>query len=96
MSLSRLQQLCRFIRFDDSRTRMDRLRQDKLAPFRYVWEMFFGIAHDLIMRLAKDFLYLGANLTLDNFFVSYKLAETLIEKETTITGTIRSNKREQK
>lgn len=165
MSLSRFQQLSRFIRFDDSRTRIARLREVKLAPFRYVWEMFMknlvmpyvpslelcadeqllttrnrcsfrqylplkpgkygvkifwlvdsqtnypiagevylgkqpkahrstGVAHDLIMRLAKDYLYLGANITLDNFFVSYKLAQSLVAKDTTITGTIRPKKRE--
>lgn len=165
MSGSRFEQLTRFLRFDDSRTRMARLREDKLAPIRYIWDLFQknlnaayvpslelvadeqllktrnrcsfrqyipskpgkygikifwlvdsktnyplaaevylgqqpnlnsskGIAHDLVLRLMKDYLYLGANLTIDNFFVSYELAMDLLEKNTTITGTIRSNKRE--
>lgn len=165
MSLERFQQLTRFLRFDDSRTRIARLREDKLAPIRYIWDLFKrnltmpfipsheivideqllttrnrcsfrqyipskpgkygikifwavdsqtnyplaaevyvgqqpntarskGIAHDLVLRLMKDYLYMGANLTVDNFFVSIPLAEDLIEKDTTMTGTIRSNKRE--
>lgn len=165
MSLKRFQQLTRFLRFDDSRTRLVRLREDKLAPIRYIWDLFSknvtmpfvssleivideqllttrnrcsfrqyipskpgkygikifwavesrtnyplaaevyvgtqpnqnrstGVAHDLVLRLMKDHLYLGANLTVDNFFVSYKLAEDLLRKETTMVGTIRSNKRE--
>lgn len=34
MSLKRFEQLNRFLRFDDSRTRVARLQQDKLAPIR--------------------------------------------------------------
>lgn len=165
MSLERFEQLSRFLRFDDSRTRLVRLREDKLAPIRYIWDLFqknmtaayvpsldmvvdeqllttrnrcsfrqyipskpgkygiklfwvvdsatnfplsaevylgqqpnqarsTGVAHDLVLRLMKDYFHLGVNLTMDNFFVSYALAEELVEKETTITGTIRSNKRE--
>lgn len=165
MSLERFEQLTRYIRFDDSRTRMARLREDKLAPIRYVWDLFMknitfpfvpsleivideqllttrnrcsfrqyipskpgkygikifwavesgtnyplaaevyvgtqpnqnrstGVAHGLVIRLMKDYLYLGANLTVDNFFVSYKLAEDLLQKDTTMVGTVRSNKRE--
>lgn len=165
MSLERFQQLTRFLRFDDSRTRMVRLREDKLAPIRYIWSLFqkklsdafvpsselvadeqllttrnrcsfrqyipskpgkygikifwlvesrtnfplaaevylgqqpnqnrsTGVAYDLVFRLMKDHLYLGVNLTIDNFFVSYDLAQDLIAKDTTMTGTIRSNKRE--
>lgn len=165
MSLKRFEQLSRFLRFDDSRTRKERLRDDKLAPIRYVWEMFrkdmtlsfvsslelvvdeqllttrnrcsfrqympskpgkyviktfwlvdsktnyplaaeiylgqqpnkkrsTGVAHNLVLDLMKDYLYIGANLTADNFFVSYKLAEELASKDTTIVGTIRSNKRQ--
>lgn len=163
MSGSRFKQLTRFLRFDDSRTRMKRLREDKLAPIRYIWSLFQkylnaayvpslelvvdeqllktrnrcsfrqyipskpgkygikifwlvdsktnyplagevylgqqpnqnkskGIAHDLVFRLMRDYLYFGANLTIDNFFVSYELAMDLLEKGTTMTGTIRSNK----
>lgn len=40
MSLERFEQLTRFLRFDDSRTRPMRLKDDKLAAFRYVWKLF--------------------------------------------------------
>lgn len=40
MSLERFEQLARFLRFDDSRTRAARLLEDKLAPFRHVWTLF--------------------------------------------------------
>lgn len=40
MSLVCFEQLTRFIRFDDSRTRMLRIRDDKLAPIRHVWDIF--------------------------------------------------------
>lgn len=53
-----------------------------------------GIAHELVMRLSKDYMFLSANITMDNFFTSYKLAKELAEKETTIVGTMRLNKRE--
>lgn len=53
-----------------------------------------GFAHELVMRLSKNFMKMNANITMDNFFTSYKLAEDLMEKETTIVGLIRLNKRE--
>lgn len=37
MSQKRFEQIYRFLRFDDSRTRVDRLREDKLAPIRHIW-----------------------------------------------------------
>ncbi|XP_055850586.1 piggyBac transposable element-derived protein 4-like [Episyrphus balteatus] len=40
MSLERFEQIRRFIRFDDGRTRAFRLQTDKLAAFRYVWDLF--------------------------------------------------------
>lgn len=42
MSPGRFEQLSRFIRFDDSRTRLVRLREDKLAPIRYIWQLFLA------------------------------------------------------
>lgn len=189
MSLERFEQLSRFMRFDDSRTRLARLQQNKLAPILHVWTQFLknltldyvpsleqcvdeqlvsnrnrcsfrqyipskpgrflfgdfcgivwyslynilynfigkygikifwlvdaqnnyplsaeiytgternenrstGVAYELVMRLCKDYMFLNANITMDNFFTSYKLANALAEKETTIVGTIRLNKRE--
>lgn len=165
MSLDRFEQLTCFLRFDDSRTRMERLRLDKLAPIRHIWhlfqknlvasyvpsleltideqllvtrnrfsfrqyipskpgkyrirfflgadaqtnypvaaEIYLGqlpnhnrskdVAHDLVLRLMNDYFHLSANITMEIFFVSYDLAEDLVSKNTTITGTIRSNKRQ--
>lgn len=165
MSQYRFEQLSRFLRFDDSRTRLDRLRADKLAPIRQIWTSFqgnlatafvpslnlcideqllvcrnrcsfrqyipskpgkygikifwavdsktnlpvsaeiyvgtqptdarsTGVSYDLVMRLCKDYLHIGTNITMDNFFTSYKLAIDLAKKDTTIVGTVRLNKRE--
>lgn len=165
MPLKRFEQLCRFLRFDDSRTRLDRLQADKLAPIRHVWDLFqnnmtsafvpskelcideqlvntrnrcsfrqfipskpgkygikifwivdskniypvsaeiylgmqpnnnrsTGISHDLVMRLCAKYLDVGTNITMDNFFTSVKFAKSLIDRNTTLVGTIRSNKPE--
>lgn len=40
MSLQRFGQILRFCRFDNFQTRAARLRDDKLAPIRDLWEMF--------------------------------------------------------
>ncbi|XP_055909201.1 piggyBac transposable element-derived protein 4-like [Eupeodes corollae] len=40
MSLERFEQIRRFIRFDDGRTRVFRLQTDKMAAFRYIWNLF--------------------------------------------------------
>ncbi|XP_055306660.1 LOW QUALITY PROTEIN: piggyBac transposable element-derived protein 4-like [Sitodiplosis mosellana] len=165
MSLERCEQLLRFLRFDNTRSRLDRLRLDKLAPIRFIWDKFLtnltlpfipskelctdeqllvsrnrcsfrqyipskpgkygikifwlvdsklnypvvvevylgtqpnekrstGIAHALVMRLAERHLDMGVNITVDNFFSSIPLAQDLYQHNTTMVGTIRSNKRE--
>lgn len=53
-----------------------------------------GIAHELVLRLCDRYLNMGMNITMDNFFTSVPLAVSLAEKNTTLVGTIRSNKRE--
>ena len=40
MSIRRFENICRFLRFDDKRTRVTRLETDHLAAFRYVWDLF--------------------------------------------------------
>lgn len=165
MSLYRYEQLTRYLRFDDTRTRLARLRTDKLAPIRYIWDFFLknltsafvpslelcideqllvtrnrcsfrqyipskpgkyglkifwlvdakknypvsgeiylgtqsndarniSVAKNLVMRLSKNYLNIGSNITMDNFFTSYKLSRELAAKNTTLVGTIRVNKRE--
>lgn len=163
MSMERTQQLLRFLRFDDQRTRADRLKTDRLAAFRDVWNIFlaqlsqlytpspdltideqlvatrgrcsfrqyipskpgkygikiFWIAHarnsyplkgeiyvgkqpnevtapnfaaNLVNRLSAKYIGKGRTITMDNFFTSCGLAEQLLDKNTTIVGTIRKNK----
>ena len=46
------------------------------------------------MHLSKNYLGSGRNITMDNWFTSYRLADTLLAKQTTIVGTLRSNRRE--
>lgn len=53
-----------------------------------------GIAHQLVLRLSKDYFNIGANITMDKFFTSYPLAIDLAEKNTTLVGAIRLNKRQ--
>ncbi|XP_066583280.1 piggyBac transposable element-derived protein 4-like [Prorops nasuta] len=50
--------------------------------------------HDVVMRLIQPIDNTHRNLTVDNWFNSIPLAETLLEHGITIVGTLRSNKRE--
>lgn len=163
MSLERAQQLLRFMRFDDQRTRTDRLRTDRLAAFRDMWNIFsdaisrsytpspdltideqlvatrgrcsfrqyipskpgkYGIkifwicdapnsfplkgeiyvgkqpdevasqnfVVSLVQRLSAQYVGKGRTIAMDNYFTKCELAEKLLAKNTTIVGTIRSNK----
>lgn len=47
----------------------------------------------MVKRLIKPYENLGFNVCTDSFFTSYKLAQYLLTKKTTLLGTIRSNKR---
>lgn len=49
MTLKRFEQLTRFLRFDDSRTRLTRLQENKLAPIHHVWSQFLN-------RLTLDYV----------------------------------------
>ena len=46
------------------------------------------------MKAVKPFLNKGYNVTMDNWFTSSSLADKLLENNTTIVGTLRSNKRD--
>lgn len=54
----------------------------------------FGRGYDVVMGLMPKYLNTGRCLTVDNFFVSIDLAQKLLEKKTTLLGTIRKNKRD--
>jgi uncharacterized ubiquitin-like protein YukD len=53
-----------------------------------------SLSEFVVLKLAKPFLGCGRNITTDNFFTSVPLLRNLLEKKTTLIGTIRSNKRE--
>ena len=48
----------------------------------------------VVLKLIEPFTGAGRNVTTDNFFTSKSLASKLLEKRTTLVGTIRANKRE--
>ena len=40
MTINRFEDILRMLRFDDKRNRAERLREDHLAAFRHIWELF--------------------------------------------------------
>ena len=50
------------------------------------------VGESVVMKLCDPFLNAGRNITTDNFFTSIPLAERLFEQNTTLVGTIKSNK----
>ncbi|XP_019891791.2 uncharacterized protein LOC109612283 [Musca domestica] len=50
-------------------------------------------AEAVVRRIIQHLQNSGRNITTDNWFKSYSLAEYLLEKKTTLVGTIRKNKR---
>ena len=48
-------------------------------------------ADALVLKLTQPWHESGRGFVLDNWFTSIPLAETLLEKKTTLPGTIRSN-----
>lgn len=52
------------------------------------------LSEDVVLRLVKPFANKGYNVCVDNFFTSLPLAVKLLEKRTTLLGTMRKNRRE--
>jgi hypothetical protein len=52
-----------------------------------------GHAEAVVNQLIDPFLDNGRNVTLDKFFTSTNLADRLLQKKTTLVGTVRRNKR---
>ena len=48
----------------------------------------------VVLKLIEPFTFSWRNVTTDNFFTSLSLASKLLQKHTTLVGTIRANKRE--
>ena len=53
-----------------------------------------GLAQKVCLELAKDLLNEGRTLYVDNFYTSYKLAKSFLQKETHVVGTLRANKKD--
>ena len=52
-----------------------------------------GQGHQVVMELSLPFQGKGRNITMDNFFTDSSLAAKLLNKKTTVIGTVRRNKR---
>ena len=53
-----------------------------------------GLGTHVVMKLAEPLYGKGYNITVDNFFTNKTLAEKLLEQRTSITGTVRADRRE--
>ena len=54
----------------------------------------FGLASDVVKILSSPLHFSGINITTDNWFTSSQLAADLLQKQITLLGTMRKNKRE--
>ena len=52
-----------------------------------------NVGENTVMKLMEDFSLPGLNITMDNFFTSINLAKKLLEKNITLVGTIRKNRK---
>lgn len=53
----------------------------------------YSLGTHVVMKLMEPLFLKGYNVTTDNFFTSKELAEALLAKRTTLTGTVRVNRR---
>ena len=53
-----------------------------------------GLAQKVCLELAEDPLNEGKTVYVDNFYTSYKLAESFSQKETHVVGALRANKKD--
>lgn len=52
------------------------------------------LGEHVVMKLMQPYFQTGLNVTTDNFFTSLRVAQSLLQKDITIVGTLRSNRRE--
>lgn len=64
MSIFRFEEIRRFVRFDDKRTRNTRLETDKLAMVSYVWDLF--------IEQCKTCVIPDTNVTIDEQLVGFR------------------------
>lgn len=64
MSVNRFEDIRRFLRFDDKRTRNQRLETDKLAPISYIWNLF--------LIQCKTIMVPKLNVTIDEQLVAFR------------------------
>lgn len=53
-----------------------------------------SVSEAVTLKVCKPFLNKGYNVTCDNWFTSYPLAQLLLNEKTTLLGTIRANRRD--
>lgn len=53
-----------------------------------------GVGSHVVTSLMAPYLNKGYNVCTDNFFTSHQLAESLLQRSTSIVGTVRANRRE--
>jgi hypothetical protein len=51
------------------------------------------LAGAVVMHLLKSYLDCGRNVTMDNWFTDHDLSKTLLDRKTTLVGTVRNNRR---
>ncbi|XP_022910889.2 piggyBac transposable element-derived protein 4-like [Onthophagus taurus] len=71
MSIFRFEEIRRFVRFDDKRTRNARLETDKLAMVSYIWDLF--------IQQCKTCVIPDTNVTIDEQLVGFRGRCTFVQ-----------------